>query len=352
MVRLAEELDVDAVPNNVVGHLIKLGLFYNAITGGDDESWQELVAEAKAHMKNSREQSEAYGQPPGRGKDRGAPAEVAVEPSENVMKKGEALAEVLATTCADHPEVQRFRRKYLHGRLLTDEEARSFLDERGGPQGTAKAVRRTARNPKWALHPYAKRYATPSDMRELLGLSDKLSKAYGWSEGDALWFVLTGYIPPIRPLEVELIINTSTTWPSRVYEPFIPRIIVTAHAWVQAEEVERAFRDAQRQLFRGDAPPQKDERRLEVVKFVARRMRERDGETWEERQKAWNRRCPKEWRYSTYRGFRQVFKRFKEQYMYRRYHHPNYKKRERTPYEAYRDDWNDRLTGRKARHTR
>jgi hypothetical protein len=112
--RLADELDVDEVPNNVLGHLIKLGLFYNAITGGDDESWQELVAKAKACMKESREQSEIYVRPPGRGEDRGAPDEVAVEPAENVMKRAEALAEVLATMCADHPKVQRFRRKYLH----------------------------------------------------------------------------------------------------------------------------------------------------------------------------------------------------------------------------------------------
>jgi len=171
-----------------------------------------------------------------------------VKPSENVTKRAEVLAEVAATLCDNHLEVQRFRRKYLPGRLLTDEEASSFLNERGGPQGTNKAVRRTARNPKWTLRLDAKRYATPSDMRGLLGLSNKLSKAYGWSEGDALWFVLTGYIPPIRPLTVELYINTSN-WPSGDYEPFIPRITVTAHAWVQANEVEKAFRDAQRQLF-------------------------------------------------------------------------------------------------------
>jgi len=269
-----------------------------------------------------------------------------VKPSENVTKRAEVLAEVAATLCDNHLEVQRFRRKYLPGRLLTDEEASSFLNERGGPQGTNKAVRRTARNPKWTLRLDAKRYATPSDMRGLLGLSNKLSKAYGWSEGDALWFVLTGYIPPIRPLTVELYINTSN-WPSGDYEPFIPRITVTAHAWVQANEVEKAFRDAQRQLFGGDAPPQKNERRLEVVKFVVRRMRERPRESWEERRKAWNRRSPKGWRYSTYNAFRQVYERFKEQYLYRRYNHPTYKKRESTPYEAYRDDWNDRITGRK-----
>jgi hypothetical protein len=350
MVRLAEELDVDAVPNNVVGHLIKLGLFYNAITGGDDESWQELVAEAKACMKESREQSEAYGQPPGRGKDRGAPDEVAVEPSENVAKRAEALSEVLATMGDSHPDVQRFRRKYLNGRLLTKEEARSFLDERGGPQGTGKAVRKTAPNPKWALHPYAKRYATPSDMRELLRLSDKLSKAYGWSEGDALWFVLTGHIPSVKPLEVEMFVHTSTG-PSRYYNPITARITVTAPAWVNPEEVEGAFGDAQRQLLRGDPPPPtRGDDTLEVVKFVARRMRERQGETWDERWKAWKRTNPTRCPYDSYNAFRQVYDRFMKRYVYRKYELPNYVKRERTPYEVYRDRWNDQFTGRKGRH--
>ena len=201
-----------------------------------------------------------------------------MKPSENATKRAGVLAEVAAIMYDNHPEVQRFRRKYLPSRLLTDEEAGAFLNARGGPQGTGKADRRTASNPKWSLHPQAKWYPTPLDMREVLGLADKLSKAYGWREGDALWFVLTGYILPIRPLEVEMYIPTFTGT-SRYYDPIMARITVTAHVWVQAGEVGDAFRDA---------PPPAKERTLEVVKFVARRMRERKGETWEDRWKAWN----------------------------------------------------------------
>jgi hypothetical protein len=293
---------------------------------------------------------ETYVPLPGRGEDRGAPDEVAVNPSENVIKRAEALAEVAATMCESHPEVQRFRQKYVPGRLLTDDEASAFLNKRGGPQGTDKAVLRSARNPKWSLHPGAKPYPTPTEMRELLGLATKLSQTYGWQEGDALWFVLTGYIPPIRPLEVEMFIHTSTG-PSRYYSPITARITVTAQVWIQAEEIEGAFRDAQRQLLRSDAPPStRDERTLEVVKFVARRMMEREGETWDERWKAWNRTCPKGWRYSTYRGFRQVYDRFMKRYTYRKIEPPNYIKRERTPYEVYREQWNDKFTGRRGRH--
>src|SRR5215216_4532434 len=294
--RLAHELDDEDVPDDIWGYVMKLGLPYEAITGGGDESWQALVGEARAYWKKSRGQVATSFLPPGRGKERGAPDEVAVHPSENVTKRAEALAEVAATMCDNHPEVQRFRRKYLPGRLLTDEEARSFLDARGGPQGTGRAVRWTVPNRKWLLHPQSGgRYRAPIEMRELLGLADQLSKAYGWREGDALWFVLTGYIPPLRPLEVEMYIPTFTGT-SRYYDPIMARITVTAHVWVQAGEVGDAFRDAQRQLLRADAPPPAKERTLEVVKFVARRMRERKGETWEDRWKAWNRTCPECWR--------------------------------------------------------
>jgi len=94
---------------------------------------------------------------------------------------------------------------------------------------------------------------------------------------------------------------------------------------------------------------------LEVVKFVARRKRERGEETWEELRKAWNETCPEEWRYKsyrTYRSFGQVYKRFVEQYADQTYDQPSYKLREWTPYEAYRDEWNDRITGRKEKRAR
>ena len=97
-------------------------------------------------------------------------------------------------------------------------------------------------------------------------------------------------------------------------------------------------------------PPTRGDRTLEVVKFVARRMREGNEETWEERWKAWKRRCPQGWGYSSYNGFWTAYDRFMKRYVYRKYELPNYKKRERTPYEAYRDDWNDRITGRKDSH--
>ncbi|MDP8950516.1 MAG: hypothetical protein M3N00_09835, partial [Actinomycetota bacterium] len=191
-------------------------------------------------------------------------------------------------------------------------------------------------------------------MEVLLKLADKLSKIYPWREGDALWFVLTGYTPPIRPLEVWISIPPSIPLfdAPRPYKPSTAQITVTAHAWVGAEVVEQAFRDAQRQVLGGDAYARRDERTLGVVRFVARRMREYGKETWEQRRKAWNETCPEDWYYDNYRLFRQVYIRFMEQYVYGTYNQPNYELRERTPYEAYRDEWNDRITGRREKRAR
>jgi hypothetical protein len=348
LVGLADRLGVEGLPDVVADNLDPL-LLRDAYYADDEERWGELEREARKLL-NVCYGAPGNSRPPGRGEDRGTPNQVAVNPSEDVTKRAEALAEVCATLAENQPEVQGFRSRYLPGWPLTDEQAREFLSERGGPQGTGKEVRRSAPNPKWSLHPAARRCPTPFEMRELLGLADKLSKAYGWKDGDALWFVLTGYIPPIRPLEVEMFINTSSSWPSG-RDPFMARITVTAYAWIQADEVKRAFHDAQRQLLRSDAPGSpRDERTLEVVKFVARRMREHQGETWNERWKAWNRTHPDGWRYSAYNGFRQAFDRFMNRYVYRKYGPPNYVKRERTHYEVYLDQWNDRFTRRKGGH--
>jgi hypothetical protein len=146
-----------------------------------------------------------------------------------------------------------------------------------------------------------------------------------------------------------MFVHTSTG-SYRYYNPITASITVTALAWVNPEEVEDAFGDAQRQLLRGDSPPPtRDEGTLEVVKFVARRMRERPAETWKDRWEAWKRTnpsCP----YNSYNAFRQVYGRFMKRYVYRKYELPNYVKRERTPYEVYRDRWNDQFTGRKGGH--
>jgi hypothetical protein len=189
--------------------------------------------------------------------------------------------------------VRLFRRLHLGGRLLSDSEAVAFVEKIRGLLSDG--------------HIWSK----------LCRLADTLAKTYRWREDDAVWFVLTGSAPQVRSLQMLVSVRESV----EDYEPDTARITVTADAWVDAKEVERAFRDAQRQVLRGDARPLPD-RTLEAVTFVARRMREHGKEPWSKRWEAWNKTCPREWRYSYYNGFRQVFERF----IHRRYGWPRYKK--------------------------
>ncbi len=180
--------------------------------------------------------------------------------------------------------------------------------------------------------------------RKLWKLAERLSKTYLWREEDAVWFVLTGHAPSVRPLEVRGYITPPQHMAigriPREYHPYTARITITADAWLNVKEVTRAFRDAQRQILAGgDAAGRTPERTLEVVRFVARRIRERGEEDWGTLWRAWNKTCPKGWRYRNERNFKQTYERFVEGVVYREYEWPNYRLPEKTPYQSYRNDW-------------
>jgi len=336
---LVERLGREEMPKEVAEALPDQ-MMNNAYATGDEDFWDELEKEARRLLRVYQAGAGSGSPPPGREENRRAPAEIAVEPSENSLKRARAFSEVAAALADNHPEVKRFRRMHLHypllrDRLLTDQEARAFLDEQGGPYGTG-----------WIL-------------KKLLEIAnERLAKTYHWRVGDAVWFVLTGYVPPVRPLEVGGYISPTIKNPGRPrkripssyppryvaavpkakdYHPSTALITVTAEVWVDAREVERAFRDAQRQILGGDSRGRKD-RILDAVIFVARRMREHGKESWRERWKEWNRTCPKDARYKDSRGLRQAFERF----AYPEYRLTNYQPREKTPYEAYCLEWEDR----------
>lgn len=332
---LAKRLGWPDVPG-AVADALDLGTLSIAYAVNDKENWDEVERDAKEIL---------AGNYPGAGdgslgrKKRPAPREIAVKPEKDTLRRAEAFAEVAAVMADRHPDVQRFRRSYLSGKTLTEDEARAFFERQDGPLGKKPLL------------------------KKLFKLAEKLSRIYCWREGDAAWFVLTGYTPPVRPLEVKVYVSPAPKGsgkprtrirgrsPARYvaevpdpsdYYPDTARITVTAHAWVGEKEFRRAFRDAQRQVLGGsDAAGRMPERSLEVIKFVSGWIRERGekiSENWAERGAAWNERR-REWAYSDYRAFRKTFARFFKEHIHRAYEVPNYKLREKTPYEAYYDDW-------------
>jgi hypothetical protein len=187
-------------------------------------------------------------------------------------------------------------------------------------------------------------------------LAEKLSKTYLWREGDAVWYVLTGHAPSVRPIQVSAVITPPQDKalgriPSE-YHPNTARITVAADSWLNVKYVAGAFREVQRQILAGgDAAGSTPERTLEVVKFMTRRLREReekncgddekygDEEDWGTHWRAWKKVCPVGWEYSNENNFKQTFERFINGVVYRAYQLPNYQPPKSTPYQAYRDNW-------------
>jgi hypothetical protein len=339
---LAERLGREDIPDVIADDWHIENYLSTAYVTDDEEHWGEAEEETR-RLLNIYFSAPGGVRPPGRGEGEGAhapPVEIDVKPSEQASKRAQAFSEMAAALAENHPDIRTFRRQYLGNRLLTDDETRAFLDRYDGPDG-----------PNWI-------------MRKLRKLAKRLAVTYRWREGDAIWFVLTGHAPLVRPLEVSVVVSQTSRYPGTPrklirdssppryyaadprtadYYPSTAPITITADVWVDAKEVERVFRETQRHILGGDARPSR-ERTLEVVKFVARRMRDCKGETWEERWKAWNRTCQEGWRYNDYRGFRQTFERFANR-LHNPYVFPNFPLPEPTPYQAYRDDLIDGRTG-------
>lgn len=337
---LAERLSREDIPDVVADDEFVEDLLRTAYFTDEEEHWAEVESEARRLFKVYYG-APGVSRPPGRG-EREVPKEIAVEPDEDTLRRAQAFSEVAAVLADNHPQVGRYRRMHLQGRRLTDDEARTLLDRQGGPGGTG------------------------IKLKKLLKLAGKLSKTYRWREGDAAWFVLTGQTPPIRPLEVRASVSIPSKHPGRPqtlipdsspprymaevpkpsdYHPSTARITVTADAWVNAKEVERAFREAQTQVLAGgDAVGRMSERSLEVIRFVARNTREHDSRPpWTLLWESWNREHP-QWRYVSYRGLRQAYERFIQGHIHRAYELPSYKMPEPTPYQTYRDYWFHRRT--------
>lgn len=283
---MAQELGIGGwILDATWGSLMKLGLPYELFTGGDNaESRQEILKEAKDYLKRLRDEEVVAAAPSGRDREREREAarEIEIVLDGYTRQRGEVMAELAAA----RPDVRAFRRRHLQDRLLSDEEADSFLR-------TDRALRKKN-----------------AAQRALQRLGEDLERAYGWRARRARRFVLTGR----APAPVYVAVATGEGDPP--LSPPKARITVEADAWVDAREVEHAFRAVQRQLLSGSGRKRPD-RTLEVVRFVAHEMREHGWlehhldlkESWSELRRRWNQEH-QEWKYKEPRLLRQTFERF------------------------------------------
>lgn len=122
---------------------------------------------------------------------------------------------------------------------------------------------------------------------DLYGISEELVGAFRWPDRDeAAWFVLTGEVPRVRPLDARWVPEGDPSDPRW-------RARLTISPWVPAEEVSRTYRRMQKQVLEGRnrlATP----KTLGVARFVMEQTRLNGGTRpqWETLRQHWNRENP------------------------------------------------------------
>lgn len=165
-------------------------------------------------------------------------------------------------------------------------------------------------------HVYSSWLWPGSVIDELYDLSVELASSFDWplaSAGNlsgtrprsesAAWFVLTGEVPQVRPIEARWEMKRGTTHLSPQW-----RIRLTIPPWLPEEEVIRALRLLRKQMPKG-RKLSKEARTLEVTRFVWQQER-RDGYRKRPPWKAWCERWNEEHpghRFKTPNAFRMAF---------------------------------------------
>lgn len=196
---------------------------------------------------------------------------------EYTTARAKALSEILAAIADERPDVIEFRQKRLDGRLPSLKEASTILD---APEDTLGELR--------AL--------------ELRKLGSILASDYvGWSEEEAIWYVLTAETPRLRPIRVR-----GRGKHQNGHRPFQHEVTLTVLPWVPAKEVEYAYRNIQKQLLEVSSR-ETGVRILEVVHFCWAQFRKtRSTVPWRIYFERWNQAHPEK-KFSNWRNFREYF---------------------------------------------
>ncbi len=290
---------------------------------------QDIIDEAETHanvLRNTeRPDRIVRPSPPSRG-DRGAIEKVEVSLDAYSARRASTFSDVAAMLAERQASVRAFRSECLRGVevRLGEEEAGAWLY---GNHGSA-------------------------DVRERLHvLAGQLSRAYRWRKDAAAWFVLTGDVPFVKPLNVRVRLNSSANVCSYLDAPYdledphtiveTAEITIVAEPWVDAEAVAKAYRDATRQLRAGGSAAKsgdnrkKNHRTLDAIRFAARHIRESGRIKWPEITARWNaeQNNNPERRYKSRNTLRQALARFLQP----RYGSPTFMPYESEPWQRQRE---------------
>jgi hypothetical protein len=328
--RLAKTLGRASLPPELWGRLWQWDLVLPVVREGyDGHEWRELVETAREFSREKREDALGTNLPP-ESKDR-KPGDIAgVRLDGYTQLRAETFSEVAGALANRRTEVRAFRDLYLGGTesRLTDDEASAWLYRREAPTNALE------------------------DMREV---SRRLSRAFRWREDDAYWFLLTGYVPFVRPISVRTRQNSFFDVPNYLNRDYhlegpnftvgTAEIVITAEPWVDAEIVSRVFREVQKQVRGGDNR-KVTVKVLDAVRFVARQLGTGKVQ-WPVLHSAWNAaQDDPTRRYRSRDGLYKAVRRFLQP----RYNKPTYPEYEPTPWQIARQAAEERRISSLASH--
>jgi hypothetical protein len=314
--KLAKTLGRVFLPPELWGRLWQVDYVLPVVREGyDGPEWRELVEAAREFTREKREEALGTNLPP-ESRDR-KPGEIAgVRLDGYTRLRAETFSEVAGALANRRAEVRKFRDLYLGGTesRLTDDEAGAWIYGREAPTNALE------------------------DMREV---SRRLSRAFRWRADDAHWFLLTGYVPFVRPISVRTRRNIFFDVPNYLnrddqlegpnFRVDTAEIVITAEPWVDAEIVSSVFREVQKQVRGGDNR-KVTVKVLDAVRFVARRLGTGKVE-WPVLHSAWNTaQDDPTRRYRSRDGLYKAVRRFLEP----RYNNPTYPKYEPAPWQVAR----------------
>ena len=246
--------------------------------------------------------------------------------SRNLGKRQWALSLLLAREAEKGEGVTTFRRKVLKGRLVKFENIGAWIERRGKKDGLRtrwlevplpdraeyNAGRISITPPiqigndyevEGSLRARFLKYAAPGSnvqnsiavthgktLDHLRAVSEHLSRRFGWQEGQATTFVLTGRVPLLDICRVVTRIRSPMGATSRV------ELIVDPG--LSPKQVADVYQGARRDLV-GPRHRELSEKHIVLAQFAAERQ---EGETLAQSMKRWNQTYP-DWRYKVDTNF-------------------------------------------------
>jgi hypothetical protein len=174
-------------------------------------------------------------------------------------------------------------------------------------------------------------YAWSQTVLYTLGkLSKQLARDYMWHEAHAAFFVLTGDVPWVAPIEVSwrslgrtiTTVDGQAAWPLSLLRP---RITIEVDAWMSVETVTQTYKAVQRHILQRDNCNLRARSRA-LVRFLVETTG--DDRTPAQRLAAWNQQYP-QWRYAEYGRLQAAFKRAEFQICFPEENVKNYRRTRR-----------------------